>query len=1740
MGTSLGAQPSDTADASQTEPQSYGEQLSAHYNSLALGANLAAQDDGHQSMFDGISDFTTKGLPLIGAAAFNSFYNTAADISNFFGSDMQRASIEQQFGPNSDTTEFYNKHTLPIEAAGFIAGSLLPGLGASKVLKLAQAGEIGETLQLTTGIFSRAKDAALKATEADMLANSTGTSLFGLTRVSTVKAVLAGIGDQALHGAAYEIATLATMHANPITDSNTFTDDIADVLSSMEGFAKFGAVFEGAGAYFKIRAGLRGADISTKDQEAIQTLGKGDITPGDRIVKLYEGRENLPEPVNALGKAKNNITTQTTSTLIQDRLIEAAGGDTELAGAVRNFVEEGLQQGKLDNKQLQNNFAQLTSLGRHGDPAVVSTPQNSFFIPSKIDPKNILTTDFNTMVEKIADKDLNTHRSVPLTLTSSNILPTIGHALETTSLPAFKPNMPDIKFPTYSNAEDAFNKGADIYIDTKGNISVNAKSTVFKEVPRQGESRILTAQERAVYNKTGNLPKDSESLFSVGSMVNLTTGAITDTSALPVVGDIAKPSIYSKGLKVGDQLFPNSPAEDFSKITNPLEANARYTWAALRGIKNGDLIHPTDLPMLEQLYKEQAAGITKTDVAFTDGTKIPSNAKDTLQQIADIKMQSHVDFLAEGKNADEISHLLNTPSKGVAFDYANLNPDTIIRPVAENLNIQHVRLGYDISNTRDLEGNFLRGIQASNYRVQLAADTNTNTVSNWLSSAAPKGKGEDYLRALQFTKGAGDADIVGAGNGFLSNANSGYNTLGQQAERMGRTVTELSTFAKSKISDSLAKATAALKQDPQAALEYGTFDAVIKSTGEQYILLPKDAAEGLGLASNTAILKGAIKRKLDGSYTFDDTYIPKGFLPASADASQKGLRVSYTLSDKVTELERANMGLIADRQASRADWWKSQGLAKPEYDPLTIYHPPIDTVKNPYFAYVRQREGYALGESGAQMITAKSAEELQQKIGLLGPEFDAFTDKNISGYFKAKGEFEYNRSFSDSKVNSEMARKGILNNVVPETRAENIVNSLVDWHFRQSDLLVRDHVELLNAASFDQLSAMGRRFEDTNLSRFGFVNPLLKRGEVNPYQSYIRTALDVPNTYPLAQLAQEKLEAFADTAFNAAKSAFGAMRKGLLTPEEAAAVSERMGLGNPYGTTLEEMSKNYYGGLANQLPSRNILSKFIGSANTILGAAHIRLDTFQQLIHAVTLPIMAAMEHSAATKEMQELLTSIVPGTQQAIPSFSRTLFNAVKNYFGPDSEKLKEMYSSAAGLTRDELTTHRQMIDALTLPRGPLNDAGWTQKIDTATQAAEKLSGSKFTNAFIHFIASDVGRQIGEAAGQSGRDLLDTTGTFAGRVLGNAAAGQRAAIFQGPVGQAIGLFQSYQWNLMQQLLRHVGEGNTKSLAMGMGLQSSIFGISSLPGFSAMNSIIAGRHGNAEGQDLHSGATELLGKPTADYLLYGSLSGLTGLSLYTRGDLNPRQATILPLNPMNFVSVGTGIKVYQNLAQLASNISSKAGNVPASLLLAAEHNGLSRPLTGLAQMIQGFSTTSNGNLISSVAGFGDLANISNMSRILGAKPLEEATAMEALYNINAMKVKDMARLKELGEQVKTSLYGGNTLPADKIDGVLSEYTRAGGNISNFNQWMLGQLKDATIPEANRAMQRFNNPSHKTLFTLMGGIGLSAPSTLAPAPSTAEASTATNNPASTSDASIPSRMQRATNPTSTNALPGLQP
>jgi hypothetical protein len=333
---------------------------------------------------------------------------------------------------------------------------------------------------------------------------------------------------------------------------------------------------------------------------------------------------------------------------------------------------------------------------------------------------------------------------------------------------------------------------------------------------------------------------------------------------------------------------------------------------------------------------------------------------------------------------------------------------------------------------------------------------------------------------------------------------------------------------------------------------------------------------------------------------------------------------------------------------------------------------------------------------------------------------------------------------------------------------------------------------------------------------------------------------------------------------------------------------------------------------------------------------------------------------------------------------------------------------------------------------------------------------------------------QLTTAAGLDAKTSLAYMNTFVNRVNGIYVASQRPVLFQGPVGQAIGLFQTYQFNLMQNVFRHFQNGDKKSAAMLFGLQSSIFGLQGLPGFHIINDYLVGTaKGNPEHEDLFSTVPK--------FMLYGSASWLSDSSLFTRGDITPRNLTVVPM-PWNAPIVTASAAVINNGINFFKNLGNGAGAVE-SALFAIEHNGVNRPLAGIAASMAGETTTSKGTLVAKNL---DILSWDTALRAVGAKPMDEAVALEANYRMLMYQAHDKALRESLGRAVKLKLLAGDEIGDDEAEALAANYAKYGGTQQGFNRWMVALTKGSEESVVNKLMGKVNTPYGRRMQEIMGG------------------------------------------------------
>ena len=346
--------------------------------------------------------------------------------------------------------------------------------------------------------------------------------------------------------------------------------------------------------------------------------------------------------------------------------------------------------------------------------------------------------------------------------------------------------------------------------------------------------------------------------------------------------------------------------------------------------------------------------------------------------------------------------------------------------------------------------------------------------------------------------------------------------------------------------------------------------------------------------------------------------------------------------------------------------------------------------------------------------------------------------------------------------------------------------------------------------------------------------------------------------------------------------------------------------------------------------------------------------------------------------------------------------------------------------------------------------------------------------------------------------DVLPYINTAVNRTQGNFLASQRPGVFQGPIGQAIGLFQTYQFNLMQQLFRYVGEGQGKDAAMLLGLQGTIYGANGLPAFNAINQHILGTlSGNTNHTDAYSTIYGAAGKEAGDWLIYGLASNMLidpnlKMNLYSRGDINPRQLSIIPVLPSQTPIYSAYAKFFGALSDTIGKISG-GGNVWNSLLQGIEHGSVNRPLTGIAQVLEGlgnpqgqsYSTSNKGDIIAS----NDLMSLANFARLAGAKPLDEAVAIDNAFRMSAYGLEDSAKRTELGEAIKTKVIANQTPSIEEINDFATKYAAAGGQSQDFNKWYVGLFKEANSSQVNKIAANLKNPTAQNMQRIMGGYSL---------------------------------------------------
>ena len=1640
------------------------EAISSSIPSYMVASDTLSIANGNKTFLESTVD-TIESIPKFMAASLisgaNQLYNIPADVGNLFGGDFERSNTADVIsGLDSNLGAFYEEHQEGADLVGFMLSSAVPGLGGIKILNAGQkslrtaisAGKFGENTGKALGLLAPSKSSNLAKAIREA---SIGGSPAGLLNRNALKAVGAGIGQNALEALAFETAVTATLFKSPILENQDFGDFLTNVAWGAGVFGLVGGAVDAAKISSKLNRAVDAAAIEARPWTHVPAPATGSQSY-EKIVLDYDTLNNIPPIPTNVGSERQaflqsaaDSTRRTVETRIRTELGTLTGGDQAVAQVL------------FDSAKAAGFRNQETALSGLVDASKLNVSS------------------------KIGDKAARLEAKVSLGKASIKEIDEFAESsISTTYVRTWGDNAGPVmtERPTITSLVDTLKKGERLEVTDSG-------VSIISGIGRKVTKHPFNTKANKVAKGKGKAHKHWD--------VNNST--VMEANARYIWAAKLKPFVPSASNKV---LIHIDDTPLFEKVLreNSIE---ELEHVVLQGLPEGRKVNP--IQMFELLYERKLAVannlLKRKDVPA--GLLRKGQSSLNQEQIAAI-----VNVKNSALSGELVKDAVSTYSARDMYamqDYADQYTKKMVdqgsrKPTDGVVDIwqvpQTVKLTYDTKPFEAMDNHIVENIVIIKEQQKVyQAGVDRATMDALGAKNFAKLEPIDSQRVMTGAKPSG------AGASALAAADGNYGSLSSTVNNIGKQVAGMIEDARESITDTLTPLLYKLGNNQAAAVEWSTLNSRLRSIEGNYALNKAGTAlEPVEMIRWKAAAEEAIAL---------------GKKPPKQPILDAGREAVIEMQSKeVRDLAVAHIQTNGVRTGKLAGIRTSQGMQF-QRDPDVFYPIPIDPKDYPHFALVID-ESITSGNH-TKTLYASSEKELADMAAKIkqNPQFKVMFKQEAEDYYKSIGQYDYEKTINNNYIDVEAHRKGVSAPFIVATDPTKITTDMLKWHTQRESGLVREAVSAKYEIAFAELESLGReatlagRSTFSNMSIANRVEDVVK----NPFMDYIKTALAIKKTgdYPfwtkVNQMADARLSAMYNKITDVAERAKSA--------DDMAAVNGILEKAGYKGAQYDETMEIF----ANATPDRGVLNGLVQKANSVLATVILRWDVLNGVNNAVSANVLLGAETKAviraigrgdseAAGALAELTRVAVPGTDQTIFSGTKLVANAIKKFNAFDSASSPNFnFYKENGFFTSISKQYKDTLEDLTF-NPAIGVKSWSNKIDNAFtkmknagDIGERFTGNKLAEEFNRFVAADVMKQMTDVAVSrklmSAKEQLAYINTFVNRTQGNYLASQRPLMFSGAIGQAIGLFQTYQFNLMQQLLRHVGEGHGKDAMTLLALQGTIHGMNGMPGFNAINTHLVGNaSGNKDHRDVYDATYGIAGKQAGDWLMYGAASNALGLlhpdlkvNLYTRGDINPRHVTIIPTNPADVAGIAATGKVFANIFNTAKKLGA-GGDVVTTLLQGLEHNGISRPLAGLAQTLEGldnplgasYSTSKRGNVIAS----NDLLSLANLGRIVGGKPLDEAIAIDASYRFKAYGLKDQKKRQVLGAAIKTTLIAGKNPTQEQIEGFAEEYAAFGGRQEQFNTWF-GQLyKTANLSQTNAIQQSLTSPFTQSMQKIMGG------------------------------------------------------
>ena len=1218
------------------------------------------------------------------------------------------------------------------------------------------------------------------------------------------------------------------------------------------------------------------------------------------------------------------------------------------------------------------------------------------------------------------------------------------------------------------------------------------------------------------------------------ALVDMKSGQMFDTAErAPTIADMGKFSYRANKVTHAEGVTSIKAAEFNVLDISPTDASAYYLAATKqRPFAKKVEADWTNFYVMNRIHKDLKAGAWEGELKLqrADGstTELVLTKDDaSLAEFEELYTTLKVEAVQTMRNNPEIarkntvSHIARVldVSEDFAFD-SNLTKTgvTFWSQVYDPNEASVVKVFY--KNNRDvIDPTKSQGIADVQGRIKIAQDNAIRSINSYMGDLCRRGTPRDLV--AMYPDSAIETGVNSFSNlshvdesaGIALTQQGNYTDAGSKVIAIGGANAASKQHARDIIASSMAAASVKVKASPEALAEFAVLDSKLRQ--KFYSFLPDSLAKkDVDNEEIAEWLSSLATREMDDKMLENITTVvdllddvpfsnraiwtrdiedaitsivnARRVSGASIDKLTTMLTndVSAIKNDAVLELWRAKTAVNKDVIVPGKQTVASVRGATTNVSDRVLYPGPLDMKRYEHIKFVVPSKKSGIFQNGKPgIIGAPSKEALikkeQQVREAFGEKVLVLSKEEISTQKQLLQEYEFGLDLNDYHIDSSLQRNGILWDVAPDPSPQMVDYSIVHMQTEMDNI-----IDNLTAARYGEEFAVMDHYE----RMYNTAAPTLgKKTQSNAFTQQKNVMLNRkdPGKFETWRTAQEKVDNAVSTAFNTVRGAFMSSR----TTGDYKAMNVIMddynmpkvytGLTEKYLVQTEKVNKR-------------ILADIIPRANGLAATFMLRLDLVQPLINAISMPITSVPEMQHLVDSIPELqrqqmlrgLSTKVPGTAHEIPHNMRLAQQAIKDFF--TNKQLVSQYEEL-GLTPSIVKEMRDVMDSVAIDPALLKEAGMTSWMSRFNKAVDVLATpADWTEGFVKFTAARMADLALTAGGITNPSIKHAAMlTYVKRVHGNYTYAQRPALFQGFAGQAIGLFQTYQFNLFQQLLRHIGDSGFKRAGAMMGLQAGIFGSQSIPGFRYMNDYIAER--STEGYDFYTGTQEVLGTEVSDWILYGAASNFTkplvgeGLALYTRGDLNPRTPFIIPTSIDEIPTYSLATKFIGTIMTAADSV---ADGVPVSRVFAEAlaTNGVNRPLAGIGQLLGGGQVTSKGSLLASTQ---DLDWWQQAARVIGTKTLNESIAQQSYYRAKAADSARRQDLNALGTSVKKLMRDGSW-DNDAYSSFMQEYTELGGTQEYFNRWINNQALGATESVLNKMYKNHNSPSGRYLQRVMGG------------------------------------------------------